>query len=239
MAKLTDAQLIVLSKAAQREDRAVELPSQLTARFAKALEALIERGLLEDVPSERAMPVWRHAEETNEPRGLIITELGLVAIGVIAGGAPGAGEAADDGTPAVATELAPATQPKNADPARIPAAVKPGRKTPCPSAPVAAKEMHAEAPAARAAKSVKPQAASKLASDPAPGGKTAAVIKLLERKDGASIAALIEATGWLPHSTRAALTGLRKKGYAIERGKARDKTTTVYRIAKAPAGKAA
>lgn len=104
MAKLTDAQLIVLSKAAQREDRAVELPSQLTARFAKALEALIERGLLEDVPSERAMPVWRHAEETNEPRGLIITELGLVAIGVIAGGAPGAGEAADDGTPAVATD---------------------------------------------------------------------------------------------------------------------------------------
>jgi hypothetical protein len=35
---------------------------------------------------------------------------------------------------------------------------------------------------------------------------------------------LIEATGWLPHTTRAALTGLRKKGHAIARGKRDDAT---------------
>jgi hypothetical protein len=40
-------------------------------------------------------------------------------------------------------------------------------------------------------------------------------------------------TGWLPHTTRAALTGLRKRGLKVERAKeARGKeTVTVYRIA--------
>ncbi len=39
---------------------------------------------------------------------------------------------------------------------------------------------------------------------------------------------MIEATNWLPHTTRAALTGLRKKGHEIERSKRDD--TTCYRI---------
>ena len=58
--------------------------------------------------------------------------------------------------------------------------------------------------------------------------KSAAVISLLQRDDGATLADLIAATNWLPHTTRAALTGLRKKGHAIERGK-RD-GVTFYRI---------
>lgn len=47
--------------------------------------------------------------------------------------------------------------------------------------------------------------------------KSDLVQSLLARADGASLAELMEATGWLPHSTRAALTGLRKKGVAIAR----------------------
>jgi DNA-binding IclR family transcriptional regulator len=43
------------------------------------------------------------------------------------------------------------------------------------------------------------------------------VIDLLRRADGATIVDLSEATGWLPHTTRAALTGLRKRGYAVVR----------------------
>jgi hypothetical protein len=30
---------------------------------------------------------------------------------------------------------------------------------------------------------------------------------------------MIAATGWLPHTTRAALTGLRKQGFAIDKAK--------------------
>jgi hypothetical protein len=63
---------------------------------------------------------------------------------------------------------------------------------------------------------------------PARASKTSSVLALLQRDDGATMTELIETTGWLPHTTRAALTGLRKKGHAIERGK-RD-SDTCYRI---------
>ena len=61
--------------------------------------------------------------------------------------------------------------------------------------------------------------------------KAAAVQGLLERPDGATLAELIGATGWLPHTTRAALTGIRKKGHAVERGKRGD--VSCYRIVSA------
>lgn len=66
------------------------------------------------------------------------------------------------------------------------------------------------------------------ASAPPSPSKTSAVIKLLQRDTGATTAELIAATGWLPHTMRAALTGLRKKGHAIDRTK-RD-GATCYRI---------
>ena len=58
--------------------------------------------------------------------------------------------------------------------------------------------------------------------------KTSAVVGLLARDGGATLPELIAATGWLPHTTRAALTGLRKKGHAIDRTKRGD--VTCYRI---------
>lgn len=42
---------------------------------------------------------------------------------------------------------------------------------------------------------------------------------LLIRDSGATLDDMISATGWLPHTTRAALTGLKKKGYAISSDK--------------------
>lgn len=47
--------------------------------------------------------------------------------------------------------------------------------------------------------------------------KSATVVAMLGRDDGATLAELVAATDWLPHTTRAALTGLRKKGHAIVR----------------------
>ena len=61
--------------------------------------------------------------------------------------------------------------------------------------------------------------------------KIAAVITLLEREQGATLAEMVEATGWLPHTTRAALTGLKKKGHTVTKDKRDD--VTCYRIAKA------
>jgi hypothetical protein len=59
--------------------------------------------------------------------------------------------------------------------------------------------------------------------------KIAQVTALLLREDGATLEELITATGWLPHTTRAALTGLRKKGHTVDKSK-RGKATC-YRIA--------
>lgn len=61
--------------------------------------------------------------------------------------------------------------------------------------------------------------------------KIAIVVGLLRREQGATLTELIDATGWLPHTTRAALTGLRKKGHAIDRA-TRD-GATCYSIAAA------
>ena len=55
------------------------------------------------------------------------------------------------------------------------------------------------------------------ATPPRDGTKIAKVIGLLQRDDGATLDEVIAATGWLPHTSRAAFTGLRKRGYAIER----------------------
>jgi hypothetical protein len=48
-----------------------------------------------------------------------------------------------------------------------------------------------------------------------PGTKQALLLELTRREGGASIAELVEATGWLPHTVRAAITGLRKRGHNI------------------------
>ena len=68
---------------------------------------------------------------------------------------------------------------------------------------------------------------------PPPLTKTKTVIDLLWREQGATIGELIAATGWLPHTTRAALTGLRKKGHVIGKGKRDD--ATCYTIIEAQA----
>lgn len=58
--------------------------------------------------------------------------------------------------------------------------------------------------------------------------KSSIVLDLMRREGGATLAELIAATGWLPHTTRAALTGLRKRSHRIERSKRGD--TTCYRV---------
>jgi hypothetical protein len=45
--------------------------------------------------------------------------------------------------------------------------------------------------------------------------KTAVVLELLRRSEGVTLDQLVAATGWLPHTTRAALTGLKKKGHQL------------------------
>ena len=54
---------------------------------------------------------------------------------------------------------------------------------------------------------------------PRSGSKQALIVDLLSRGEGATLADITVATGWLPHTARAALTGLRHKGYALTSSK--------------------
>ena len=76
----------------------------------------------------------------------------------------------------------------------------------------------------------KPVAApSTISSSTRKNSKQALVVRMLSAKSAATLDALIEATGWLPHTTRAALTGLRKRGFSIERSRT-DGEASIYRI---------
>jgi len=180
--KLNDAQLVMMSAAAQREDRCLAAPNRLKgAAVSKVSARLVKLGLAREVPAKSGMPIW-HRDKAGLALSLRLTAAGLKAIAV--------DEPSEEAIGANET-----AQPKTSG-----------------SPDDVGRETHAVAPR--------------------DGSKLALVIDLLRRPDGASIVDLTEATGWLPHTTRAALTGLRKRGYAVvrERIEAGD---SVYRISHA------
>ena len=67
------------------------------------------------------------------------------------------------------------------------------------------------------------------ATAPRQGTKIARVIELLQRDQGAKLEELIAATGWLPHTARAALTGLRHRGYDVRLERGETGRASVYR----------
>src|SRR6202158_755149 len=93
MAKLTDTQLIVLSKAAGRRDGAARVPDQINkAAAAKVGASLVVRRLMREIRAKPGMPVWR-MDDDGRRISLIITRAGRDAIGVE--------EEADDKQPSV------------------------------------------------------------------------------------------------------------------------------------------
>src|SRR5271166_1377657 len=80
MVRLNDSQLVVLSAAAQREDRGVELAANVQGGAAgKVVDKLIRTGLLEEVGASGSLPVWRH-DDSSGAIALRITSAGLAAI---------------------------------------------------------------------------------------------------------------------------------------------------------------
>lgn len=63
--------------------------------------------------------------------------------------------------------------------------------------------------------------------------KASLVLNMLQQPAGATIEQMVAATGWLPHTTRAVLTGFKKKGHVVTSDKADGIRT--YRIAEASA----
>jgi hypothetical protein len=183
--KLTDAQLVMLSRAAQREDGAATLPEGIKGNAAsKIAQSLIGKGMMREIRAKHQMPIWRQTDDQG-PFSLIITKQGRSVISV---------DGEEESTPF---------------------ADEPGRKQPSEG------NGHS--------------GSSSVAGAPRDGSKLAEVISLLKRKKGVSVEDLISATGWLPHTTRAALTGLRKRGHEVERTRPEVGGPSLYRIVKGPA----
>ena len=74
-------------------------------------------------------------------------------------------------------------------------------------------------PAGLAAIGVEPAApepdVSVVASPQRPGGKLGILLAAVARPEGATLGDLTDASGWLPHTARAALTRLRQRGYDV------------------------
>jgi Protein of unknown function (DUF3489) len=88
-------------------------------------------------------------------------------------------------------------------------------------------------PARTATEAFAAASAQALATRRAPrvGTKLAAAIEMLRTSEGVTIAELAEAMGWLPHTTRAVLTGLRKRGYLLALDRSDAGRGSAYRIA--------
>jgi hypothetical protein len=67
------------------------------------------------------------------------------------------------------------------------------------------------------------------------GTKQCRAIEMLRSKEGTSIAALMEATGWQPHSVRGFLAGVVRKRLNLNLVSAVDGDVRTYRIADEPA----
>jgi uncharacterized protein DUF3489 len=85
-AKLSDAQLVILSAAAQRPDGSLlPLPEKLVSKGAAQnrvmIEILCKRKLAEEKPTKTDAAEWRRDKEAR-PLGLFITKSGLLALGI-------------------------------------------------------------------------------------------------------------------------------------------------------------
>ena len=81
------------------------------------------------------------------------------------------------------------------------------------------------------AKSKRPGGAEASGADRPPAStKRAVLIGMLERAEGASVTEIGQRLGWLPHTVRAAITGLRHAGREVSRSKD-PSGQSVYRVA--------
>jgi hypothetical protein len=196
--KLTDMQLMMLSAAAERNDRyLVAAPNLKVAAAQKIASKLIDAGLVREINAKAGAPVWRRDDDAGLSYALRLTAEGANAIAI------------DE-----SSEL------RHVDDLRE--NVAPGRSS--------SEEHSAPDPSSAGENGTAPWRSS----SPRGGTKLARVVELLQQDRGASIAELILVTGWLPHTTRAALTGLRKRGFVTAIDRSDKERGSIYRVEWSP-----
>lgn len=275
MTTLSDTHLLVLSAAAARDDRLVAKTRRLPgASLQRVCEALAKRGLLALAELVTRDPDVLTVETEEGWRGFAITPAGLELIGVgeevddrprddrlgvdpaLVDGpedpapepeaAPAATETHSAPLDAVAASTASTTGHSEAEPPQRASVARGavGLRVAAESVVLAWEGGSDVAPAIEALRAALAPA-PKAPRGPRAGTKTEAVLAQLRREEGASIAQIIAATGWAPHTVRGYLAGLKKRGLSVEvlervrqvgpsKQGARG-SYSIYRIASAPA----
>ena len=212
---LSPTQTQILASAAQHAAGLADAPSNLPAAARNAVfQSMLRAGLLEEV-------------SVDDGSVLRITEAGVAAVG-----APGAAETgrkaaeeaqqANEGQPAGIAALRAQEAP------REPAVPQPRASLrDAATALLVAWDAGLERPALptsiealRAALMrggpTRPPRDPSAPRTPREGTKQQAVLTLLRREEGATIAQVVEVTGWAQHTVRGFLASLKKKGHAVE-----------------------
>jgi len=220
MSRLTDTQRIILSSASRRNDRGVDLPANVTgAALRKAIDKLVRAGLLEEVLAHGSLLGWRRDAEAG-PMALRITERGFDAVGVKDDAVGASNETSISAAP---DEVEAAAKSAASRKRIFAAAQKPTHTKHEPG------NTKAKSGSPRKSRPGSKQARLQPKADP--GSKQSRVIAMLQSPAGATIAAMIKATGWQQHSVRGFLAGVVRKRLKLRLASKKVDGVRVYHIA--------